>query len=373
MRNISLFLGTLLILQTFSPCSRAQERKEIALPDILGYQTLKCDFHVHTVFSDGDVWPTTRVQEAWLEGLDAIAITDHIEYRPHAGDIEADHNRAYEIAKPLAEQLGIILVRGTEISREMPPGHLSALFIKNANLLEREAWWEACVEARDQGAFVIWNHPGRKAQQPDTTRWWPEHSRLTTAGIMRGIELYNGQEYYPEVLKWADEQNLTVFAASDLHTPSSMLTGNGQRRRPLTLVFTADRSEEALRQALDEGRTAACFGDTIIGQRRFLSPIFLGSLKLYGNPGRLKNHGIKTVRLHNASDISFLLTRRQPPVGFSGPEQIRLKAHSTVLISLEGISEEVASMSSLKLFYTVRNLISLKGEPLPVNLEIPNR
>jgi hypothetical protein len=53
--------------------------------------------------------------------LDAIAISDHIEYRPHSQDIKSDHNRSYEIAKPLADQLGLILIRGTEITRKMPP------------------------------------------------------------------------------------------------------------------------------------------------------------------------------------------------------------------------------------------------------------
>ncbi len=57
-------------------------RRELRLPEIDGYQLLKCDFHVHTIFSDGIVWPTLRVQEAWEEGLDAIAITDHIEGQP---------------------------------------------------------------------------------------------------------------------------------------------------------------------------------------------------------------------------------------------------------------------------------------------------
>ena len=61
---------------------RVKARQEITLPMIDGYQLLKCDFHMHTIFSDGIVWPTLRVQEAWEEGLDAIAITDHIEGQP---------------------------------------------------------------------------------------------------------------------------------------------------------------------------------------------------------------------------------------------------------------------------------------------------
>lgn len=61
---------------------RIKARHEICLPQIDDYQLLKCDFHIHTIFSDGIVWPSLRVQEAWEEGLDAIAITDHIEGQP---------------------------------------------------------------------------------------------------------------------------------------------------------------------------------------------------------------------------------------------------------------------------------------------------
>ena len=50
------------------------------IPDIPGYYTLKSDLHMHTVFSDGVVWPHIRVDEAIAEGLDVISITDHVEY-----------------------------------------------------------------------------------------------------------------------------------------------------------------------------------------------------------------------------------------------------------------------------------------------------
>ena len=49
--------------------AHAQSRTELRIPDIPGYCTLKCDFHMHTVFSDGLVWPTVRVDEAWREGV----------------------------------------------------------------------------------------------------------------------------------------------------------------------------------------------------------------------------------------------------------------------------------------------------------------
>ena len=35
-------------------------RDLIRVPDIPGYTTLKCDFHIHSAYSDGSVWPDVR-------------------------------------------------------------------------------------------------------------------------------------------------------------------------------------------------------------------------------------------------------------------------------------------------------------------------
>ena len=101
-------LGVLAILFIFlAGVTGAQNRvrRAVRIPDILGYKTLKCDFQIHTVFSDGSVWPDIRSEEAWREGLDAIAITDHIEYQPHQEDLPTNHDRSYEIAKPHGDQI----------------------------------------------------------------------------------------------------------------------------------------------------------------------------------------------------------------------------------------------------------------------------
>src|SRR5512136_144389 len=86
------------------------QRKIVNLPDLPGYVTMKCDFHMHTAFSDGNVWPTVRVGEAWRDGLDAIAITDHLEYSPHKDYITVDHNAGWKIAENTARDFNIILV-----------------------------------------------------------------------------------------------------------------------------------------------------------------------------------------------------------------------------------------------------------------------
>ncbi len=90
----------------------AQERTTIDIPNLPGYITLKCDFHLHTVFSDGKVWPTVRVDEAYRDGLDAIALADHLGRR-HDEDIVTSRNRPYEIAADRAKAKGIILIKGS--------------------------------------------------------------------------------------------------------------------------------------------------------------------------------------------------------------------------------------------------------------------
>ena len=102
-----------------------------------GSELIAADLHIHTVFSDGNVWPTIRVDEARREDLDLISLTEHLEYQPHKRDIpNPDRNRAFELAlrhRKEGEQL--MVVNGSEITRSMAPGHINAVFIEDANKL----------------------------------------------------------------------------------------------------------------------------------------------------------------------------------------------------------------------------------------------
>ena len=134
---------------------------------------------MHTVFSDGNVWPTVRIDEALRDGLDAIAITDHLEYTPKKDFIPVDLNAAWKIGEGYAKERNLILVHGTEITRKMPPGHFNALFINDASLIAKDSVWDAFEAAIKQGAFLQWNHPGWKSQQPDgIPKMYEIHQRL---------------------------------------------------------------------------------------------------------------------------------------------------------------------------------------------------
>ncbi len=267
-------LGAAFLLGILLP-AQAQRRHEIQVPNLDGYTTLKCDFHMHTVFSDGLVWPTVRVDEAYREGLDAISLTEHIEYRPHKKDIVADHNRSFEIAKKQARKLDILLIKGSEITRPMAPGHFNAIFLKDSNPLETEKYQDSFEAAKQQHAFIFWNHPGWDRQQPDSTLWWPEHTDLYQKGCMHGIEVANGASYFPEALDWCLEKKLTMMGTSDIHQPiqTDYDFARGEHRT-MTFVFAKERSAEGIREALNEGRTAVWFQDQIIGQEAWLRPFF---------------------------------------------------------------------------------------------------
>jgi hypothetical protein len=98
-----------------------------------------------TVFSDGDLRPGARVEEAKREGLDVICLSAHIEVRPFKADIaNMDLGRAYELALPKATASDILLIPGLEITRSEPYAkHLNALFLKDFNALITEKFEDA--------------------------------------------------------------------------------------------------------------------------------------------------------------------------------------------------------------------------------------
>jgi 3',5'-nucleoside bisphosphate phosphatase len=348
-------------------------RTPVRIPDIPGYKTLKCDFHIHTVFSDGSVWPDVRPEEAWREGLDAIAITDHIEYQPHKEDLPTKHNRSHEIAKPRGDDLQVIVIRGSEITRKMPPGHLNAIFLTDCRRLETSEWRDAVKEAHQQGAFIFWNHPGWRGQQEDgVARWYNEHTELLNAGHVHGIEVVNSREYYPEAHAWCLEKNLTLLSNSDVHSPVNLdYDVPAGDHRPLTLVFATAATPEAIKEALFARRTAVYSGALLIGRREFLLPVFEQSISLR-NPAVALRPGQRVyVQVANASDLTYRLALAEPVPGLTTARALSLPGGKTALLELKRNADDVATGErDVSLNYRVTNLLTAPQEALQVSLRV---
>ncbi len=249
-------------------------RTEINLPQVDGLLPLKADLHVHTLLSDGAVWPTVRIDEAWRDGLDIVAMTDHIEYRPHNGYLKSDHNASYIIAKPTAEKRDILLIRACEMTRaKSEGGHLNMLFINDANPFDTEKMEDAVNEAVRQGAFVTWNHPGWPDNICDFN---PINAKWIKEGKIHAVEVFNEKDYYPYATTWCNEHNLAPIAASDVHPAIRDLYKVGVRR-PFTIIFAKERTLESVRSAMNARRTLAVFNNQVAGNEELLVKFFKAS------------------------------------------------------------------------------------------------
>lgn len=314
-------------------------RNLICIPGFDRYQTLKCDFHTHSVFSDGLVWPDARVYEAWQEGLDAIAITDHIEHRINKEVLTGDLNESYRIAKKAADDMDFIVIPGAEITRAKPLGHLNALFVKDVTALDVADPMQAIAEAKKQGAFIMWNHPGWPDNKATLS---PIHEQLIEGNRIDGIEVMSYKDYYPVAFNWCVRWNKAFMANSDAHIPTAGMYKQGILR-PLTLVFASEKSEPAIREALFAGRTAALFDGILAGRKEHLAQLVKASLQCH----RMRNNCLE---ISNHSDIPYSIIQ--------GNDHYYLPARKSILMMLQE-----------KGYLTIANCLVDKNERLAIPSE----
>src|SRR6266581_9744419 len=352
----------------------AQERDPLPVPDLPGLKTLKADFHLHTVFSDGEVWPTVHVRDAWRDGLDAVALTDHVEYHPHASDVGVDLLRPYAVARSLADELGIILIPGVEITRPAPgspatipvgSGHFNALFVTDPKALEVPDLQEALRRAHAQGAFVFWNHPGFMGTLEP--RWHPHVEAAYREGLFQGVELVNGKDFYPAVYPWIAEKGLTILSNSDIHLPTPPRAVGGPR--PITLLFARTADAAGVREALVARRTAAWLGDDVWGAEEHLRGLWQGALPPFPSALSARPGQRLVVRVQNSSAIPFRL-RPRPGPSWVRLEAVTVQARATSLLYLPVARDAPTGRQRIALEVEVSNLHVGPGHELVVTVPL---
>ena len=316
--------------------------RTMSFPDTKEYLTISTDLHTHSVFSDGHVWPNIRVAEARKDNIDVLAITEHLEYQPHIMHIPHENrNAAYIEAKRSASGTDLIVINGSEITREMPPGHINAIFVKDANklykfdqkllpeakeLIQERAQGaelpeeqmqvienyalgnlypplEALKEAKKQGAFVFWNHPMWGSQASDGIARLDEmHKEFITKDLLHGIEIVNTGTYSEEAFKIALENNLALIGTSDVHDLIEWdYDAHNNEHRPVTLVFAKERNEASIKEALFDRRTVVVFKDRLIGKSEHLLPLLESIISISSNGYRKGTQILKIEILNNSS------------------------------------------------------------------------
>ena len=319
----------------------------INFPDTEKYKVIVADLHTHSVFSDGAVWPNVRVEEAVRDGIDLLAITEHLEYQPHIDDIpHPDRNRSFDIAEDIAKNKDLTVINGAEITRMFPPGHINAIFIEDANKLiyldeakiseakeilkevpeesltnyEDLSWLEdaalaslwpvksALIEARNQNAFTFWNHPAWSSEEFIGQPMLREiHKEFFRDNLLHGIEVANGDGYSEEAFRIALEYGLTVIGTSDVHGlidwdyPSSI-----GAHRPVTLILSESNSSDAIKSSLFSGKTVVWFKNNLIGLENNILELTNSYLKAK-KVEILENSDIARVEIENVSDMRFII------------------------------------------------------------------
>ena len=323
-----------------------------------GSRILSADLHTHSVFSDGHVWPSIRVEEADLDGLDALALTEHLEHQPKAADIpHPDRNRSYQVAlrEAAASKIAaVMLINGAEISRGMPPGHVNAVFLDDANKLRVDDAEAAVLAANDQGAFVFWNHPNWLPQAPDgVARILPFHQKLIRAGKLHGVEVANGtlDAYSEHALGIALEYNLTILGTSDIHGLIDWTHNGGNGgHRPLTLVLAKDRSTSALKQALFAGRTVAWINDDLIGRSENVDQVFRSCVTI-SPKAYLAKSSVLEISLVKNCPLAFTLKNTGTRTFHNVTDVVRINRYASKLLQVR-MNDET---KNLQLDLTVLN------------------
>lgn len=324
-------------------------RTEIFLPQVNGYNVYKADLHTHTLYSDGSVLPTYRVHEAWQEGLDIIAITDHIESRrteetmvkylekyvkdeyPEAvntfialeptpkGSIMVDLNFGIKETVKAAEKYGLVVIPGAEISRcGATIGHFNALFIEDCNPIYDPDPLTSIRNAKAQNAIVMHNHPGYRRTDID----YSDVERQAYAeGLIDGVEVMNGSSFYPGVIDRVQDRGLFISACTDVHGANKY----SPLQRPMTLIFAKDKSLASIREALEAKRTLAMGFNTICGEEQLLKDFFAA--------------GVKVELIRNTKSGAELMLTNTTPLTYiirqNGSNQKRIGPSSSILIKAE--------------------------------------
>ena len=316
--------------------------RAIEFPDLPGFKTLVCDLHMHTVFSDGSVWPNIRVMEANKDGLDVIATTEHLEYLSWVDDIpHPDRNRSYELAKSFAGRSGLLVINGSEITRDMPPGHANAIFIKDANKLINDDPIESYLAARKQDAFIFWNHPYWASQSPDASVPLDQlHIEMINNGLIEGIEIVNDTTYSNEAFQLALDYDLTILGTSDIHDIVDWqyrIPSGGHR--PVTLVFAREKNEDALKKALRNGQTVVWFNKKLIGKPDYLLPLMNSSLKVQ-SANYINNTTIVHLVISNNSDAPYTLRNQSDYDFYNATNLITVPPHGNTIIDVRTITKK---------------------------------
>jgi hypothetical protein len=195
---------------------------------------------------------------------------------------------------------------------------------------------------------------------------------LLKEGMLDGVEVVNGGDYYPEAHQWCIDKNLTLIGTSDIHSPISFAYDFDKgEHRPMTLAFVTEKTADGFRDALFNRRTAVFWKDKLIGEARFLEPIFQASVKILSPDLTIKGRGRVHMQIHNISDVDLVIEADGECETVSFPGKIIIPAHKTVLVRLTGKMEDLSGKKTARFPVKITNFWTAPETALTTRLIVP--
>jgi len=225
-------------------------------------------------------------------------------------------------------------------------------------------------EARRQGAFIFWNHPHWISQSPDALVPLSDiHKELIRDGLLEGIEVVNDTTYSDEALQIALDHNLTILGTSDIHGIVDWqykIPDSGHR--PVTLVFSRERTAESIKQGLKNRRTVVWFNNLLIGREEYILPLINECLDITAVRYR-KGSSVVSVTIANHSDAEFVMRNLSQFNFYADADLVTIPPHGKKILEVKTLS----SPSKFELRFSVLNAITAPGIHPEITLIVTRR
>jgi len=209
------------------------------------YVVLKCEFHLHTTYSDGAYSPAEMIQYYKEHGYDVVAVTDHT-------NIEGWHDGIAE-AQAAGASAGVLVIEGGEISfrwEDNTHKHIVALFchaLDSTNEPTDLSLEEIFHDIHAKGGLGIVAHPWRG---------WSNWQQYQYADYIDGWE-YEPHAISPEYRLWLLNSDKIYMFNHDAH--GYWLEGS-EWAEAHTLLLSHNRTLSGVREALESRRIVVSYG-----------------------------------------------------------------------------------------------------------------
>ncbi len=204
----------------------------------------RCDFHTHTLLSDGELLPIELIRRAAAADHEAVALTDHASFSNIEWVVEAVSKDCRK-----ADAWGIIAIPGVELT------HVPVRYIDQAVRKARKAGAELIVvhgespvepvergtnhEAVSNPEVDILAHPGILSE--DDALLAAENDIYLEITCRKGHSLTNGH-----VVAMARAAKARMLVNTDLHSPSELASMEFANKVARGAGMSADEARAAL-------------------------------------------------------------------------------------------------------------------------------